>query len=245
MATKIEENETNRKLFLSGISNGFPIGIGYLAVAFSLGIAARGAGMTPLQGFLSSTLNHASAGEYAGIQVIAEAAPYIEMVLAIFVANARYLLMGCALSQRFAPNSTMGHRFAVGFGITDEIFGVVIARPGYVNPYFVYGMMIIAIPMWAVGTALGISVGNILPFRVVSALSVALYAMFLAVIIPPARKDKMIAMLVVVSFACSYAASKLPGISGLSTGTRTIILTVVIAGIAAALKPVREEKNDE
>jgi len=226
-----------------GVRDGVPIALGYFAVAFSLGIAGRNAGLTALQGFFISILNHASAGEYAGITLIAAAAPYWEMAVTILITNARYLLMSCALSQKFAPETSLWHRIGVGFGVTDEIFGITMARPGRLEPLYTYGAMLIAIPSWALGTALGITAGNILPLRVVSALSVALYGMFLAIIIPPARKDRVVAALVALGFAASLAAEYLPFISTLSGGTRTILLTLLLAGGAAALFPVKEEEE--
>jgi len=231
--------------FRDGMRDGVPIAAGYFAVAFSLGIAGRNAGLTALQGFVISVLNHASAGEYAGITLIAANATYFEMALTILITNARYLLMSCALSQKFDPETSMLHRVGVGFGITDEIFGVTMARPGSVEPLYTYGAMLTAIPCWALGTALGITAGNILPLRVVSALSVALYGMFLAIIIPPARKDKVVAVLVALSFAASLAAEHLPGVSGLSAGTRVILLTLILSGGAAALFPIQEEGGEE
>ncbi len=230
--------------FRQGMRDGVPIAAGYFAVAFSLGIAGRGAGLKAWQGFLISILNHASAGEYAGITLIAATAPYWEMAVTILITNARYLLMSCALSQKFAPETSMLHRIGVGFGITDEIFGITMARPGALEPRYTYGAMLVAIPCWALGTALGITAGNILPLRVVSALSVALYGMFLAIIIPPAKKDKVVAALVALSFAASLAAEYLPVVSGLSAGTRVILLTLILAGGAAALFPIREEGGE-
>ncbi len=238
-------SQDNKKVFLLGMQDGLPIGFGYLAVSFSLGIAARKVGLTPLQGFLASFLTNASAGEYAAWTVIGEAAPYIEMFFAILIANARYFLMACALSQRFSPDTKLRHRLLVGFDLTDEIFGITIARPGYLNPFYSYGAMTVALPSWAIGTALGIVIGNILPVRAVSALSVSLYAMFLAIIMPPAKKDKVIAVLIAICFAASYAFARLPMFAFMSSGTRTIILTVVIAGVASILFPVKEEKKDE
>ncbi len=230
--------------FRAGMRDGVPIALGYFAVAFSLGIAGRNAGLTALQGFIISVLNHASAGEYAGITLIAATAPYWEMAVTILITNARYLLMSCALSQKFDPDSSLVHRIGVGFGITDEIFGITMARPGWVEPRYTYGAMLVAIPSWALGTALGITAGNILPLRVVSALSVALYGMFLAIIIPPARKDKVVAALVALSFGASLAAEVLPVVSGLSAGSRTILLTLLLAGGAAALFPIKEEEGE-
>ncbi|HHU07594.1 MAG TPA: AzlC family ABC transporter permease [Clostridiaceae bacterium] len=218
--------------------DGIPIGLGYLAVSFSLGIAARNAGFTAFQGFLSSVLIKASAGQYAGLLVIAASAPYFEMIVVTIIANIRYSLMSFAMSQRMDPDTPLYHRLLMGDYITDEIFAISIARPGYLNPFYTYGAAFVAVPSWAVGTALGVIAGNILPLRVVSALSVALYGMFLAIIIPPARKNKVLAVLVLVCFASSFASSMLPWLSTLSEGTRTILLTVSISSIVAVLFPV-------
>ena len=226
-----QSTKFSRKVFCDGMRDGFPIALGYFAVAFSLGIAARNAGLTPVQGFLASILNNASAGEYAAYTLIA--------------AGARYLLMSCALAQRFSPETPFFHRLLIGYDVTDELFGITIARPGYLNPYYTYGAILLAAPAWAIGTALGIIAGNALPLRVVSALSVALYGMFLAIIIPPARKNRIVAALVVISFVLSFACEYLPGISALSGGTRTIILTVAISAAAAVLFPVKQEADHE
>lgn len=232
-----------KKEFREGMRDGIPIGLGYLAVSFSLGVAARSAGLTAFQGFLASLLNNASAGEYAGFTVIAANASYLEMALMTLVANARYLLMSCALSQKFAPDTPLRHRLLVGYDVTDEIFGITIARSGVLDPWYTYGAIVVAAPCWACGTALGVTAGNLLPLRVVSALSVALFGMFLAVIIPPARKNRIVAGFVLVSFLASFAAANLPCISQLSSGTRTIILTILISAAAAALFPVTEDMS--
>lgn len=162
-------NETNAQVFRKGMKDAIPIGLGYLAVAFSLGIAARNAGMNAFQGFLMSMLNNASAGEYAGITVIAANSPYVEIAIVTLITNARYLLMSCAMGQRLTPGLSFGHRLLMGFDITDELFGIAIARPGYLHPWYTYGAMTVAIPGWAVGTALGVTAGNMLPARIVSA----------------------------------------------------------------------------
>lgn len=232
------------KEFKKGMRDGIPIGLGYLAVSFSLGVAARSAGLTAFQGFIASLLNNASAGEFAGFTVIAANASYLEMALMTLVANARYLLMSCALSQKFAPDASLKHRLLVGYDVTDEIFGITIARPGVLNPYYTYGAIVVAAPCWACGTAIGVTAGNLLPLRVVSALGVALFGMFLAVIIPPARKNRIVAIFVLISFLASYAASNLPYISQFSSGTRTIVLTILISAAAAALFPVKEKEED-
>ncbi|WP_031515659.1 AzlC family ABC transporter permease [Desulfofalx alkaliphila] len=236
----------NSRVFYDGMRDGIPIGLGYFAVSFSLGIVAKNAGLTAFQGFLASALVNASAGQYAGFTLIAASAAYLEMVIVVLIANARYFLMSCAMSQRMKPETPLHHRLLMGFYVTDELFGISIARPGFLNPYYTYGAILVAAPCWATGTALGVIAGNLLPLRAVSSLSVALYGMFLAVIIPPANKNKVIAGLILICFASSYAATWLPLVSSLSAGTRTIILTVAISAMAALLFPVKrkEMEND-
>lgn len=235
----------DRRIFLNGMRDGVPIALGYFAVSFSLGIAARNAGLTPLQGFFASLLNNASAGEYAAFTLIAANATLFQVALITLIANARYLLMSCALAQRFAPGTPFFHRLIIAYDVTDELFGITISRPGCLNPFYTYGAILLAAPAWAFGTAFGIMAGNVLPLRAVSALSVALYGMFLAIIIPPARKNKVVAVLIVISFALSFFGSYVPGISALSDGTRTILLTVLISAAAAILFPVKNTQEEE
>lgn len=225
----------NRQALLDGIRDGIPIALGYFVVSFTLGILARKVGLTPFQGFLASLLNNASAGEYVGFTLIAAQAPYFELATMTFIANARYILMSAVMSQKFAPETPFYHRILVGFDVTDEIFGITIARAGWLNPFYNYGAMLVALPGWSIGTALGIIAGNILPTSAVSALSVALYGMFIAIIIPPARKDKVVGAAVAISFALSFLAEMF--LSEISAGTRTIFLTLAIAGAAAIFFP--------
>jgi len=233
-----------KNAFLEGCRDGIPIGLGYFAVAFSLGILAQKAGLTPLQGFIASFFNVASAGENALFNAILEKATYLEVAIATLVINARYFLMSCSLAQKFDPATPFYHRFFVGFGVTDEIFGISIARPGSIAPAYNYGAIFISVPLWSLGTSLGIMVGNILPVRIVSALSVALYGMFIAIIIPPAKKNLAIAIGIAVSFLASYFCGIIPYIRDIKPGNRTIILTVVIAAVLAIIKPIEDEKPD-
>lgn len=232
-----------RNFFLEGLRDGLPIGLGYFAVAFSLGIVAQSAGLNATQGFIASFFNVASAGEYALFTSIQAGVTYAEVAIITLVVNARYLLMSCALSQKFDPATPIIHRFFVGFGVTDEIFGITIARQGYIQPAYNYGAILISVPLWSLGTSLGIIAGNFLPVRVVSALSVALYGMFIAIIIPPAKKNLVIAIAVAVSFLTSYLCGIIPYVKDLSGGTRTIILTVLISSIVAIIKPIKEEQE--
>lgn len=235
---------TRKEAFLKGMKAGIPIALGYLAVSFSLGIAAKAVGLTAFQGFLASLLNSASAGEYAMFSLIGAGASIIELIFVSIVANGRYLLMSCALGQRFSEDTPLIHRFGVGLYITDEIFSLSVSIPGKLNPYINYGAIAVAVPSWAIGTALGIIAGNILPARIVSALSVALYGMFIACFIPPAKKDRALLFAIPVCFLLSYLAFRLPYIGELSEGTRAVILTVVIASVLAIAFPVKDEEEE-
>lgn len=236
---------SRRAVFVAGVHDGVPIALGYFVVAFTLGILAKTAGLTPWQGFVTSAVNIASAGEYAGFTVIAAQAPYLEIAVLTLVANARYFLMAAALTQRFSPDTPLLHRLAVSFGVTDEIFGITVARGGVLNPYYNYGAMAISVPAWAAGTSVGILAGGILPAAAVSALSVALYGMFVWVILPAAKKSRPIAGMVLLSFVLSLGAAHAPLLSTLSGGTRTILLTLLIAGVGAKLFPISTEQEEE
>ena len=235
---------SRRAVFMEGVHDGVPIALGYFVVAFTLGILAKTAGLTAWQGFVTSAVNIASAGEYAGFTVIAANAPYLEIAVLTLVANARYFLMSAALTQRFSPETPLLHRLAVSFGVTDEIFGITVARGGMVHPYYNYGALAISVPAWSAGTSAGILAGGVLPATAVSALSVALYGMFVWVILPPAKKSRPIAGMVLLSFVLSLAATYAPVTGQLSGGTRTILLTLLIAGVGAALFPIAQEKED-
>ena len=136
METATRPYAFSRKVFCEGMRDGVPIALGYFAVSFSLGIAARSAGLTPIQGFIASLFNNASAGEYAAFSLIAAGATYVEVAIITLIANARYLLMSCALAQRFAPGTPFFHRLIIGYDVTDELFGITIARPGCLNPFY-------------------------------------------------------------------------------------------------------------
>ncbi len=233
----------NITAFRMGLRDGIPIGLGYLAVSFSLGIAVQGAGLSWFQGLMASWLCTTSTGEYAVFSLIAAGTAALEIALVTLIINARYLLMSCAMSQRIDPEMPFWHRYLIAFHLTDELFGIAIARRGTLNPYYSYGAFAVAVPGWACGTALGTVVGSILPGSLTSALSVALYGMFLAIIVPPARKDKVIMGLIALCFAASYASGYLPLIRDLSDGMRIILLTVVLSSAAALLFPRKDEEE--
>lgn len=232
-----------RSAFYMGLRRGIPICLGYFAVAFALGITAKNSGLSALQATLSSLLVNASAGESAAFGAIADKASYFEMAIMMVVVNARYLLMSCALSQKLSHDTPLLYRMLVAFHLTDENFGLSIAYPGKLNPFFSYGIAVCSMPGWALGTCLGVVMGNILPASVVSALSVGLYGMFLAIIIPPARENRVILGVVAVSMLLSFAISRIHWFDAVSSSTKIIILTIIIAGAAALLFPVKEENN--
>ena len=234
-------NENNKGWLAKGVRDGIPIALGYFAVSFSLGIAARDAGLTAFQAMLASLMNNASAGEFAAFTLIGAGAGYLEVALMTLIANARYLLMSCALSQKFDARTGLLPRMVVGFDVTDEIFGICIAQPGKLNPFYAYGAMLVALPGWALGTFLGVLMGNILPTRLASALSVALYGMFIAIIIPPARQNRVVAVLVVASMSLSWLFAAVELFSFMSSGAQVIVLTVAISAVAAWLRPVPGE----
>ena len=237
-------NLDNKKWYLKGVKDGIPIALGYFAVSFTLGILAKKAGITAFQAMLATGLTNASAGGYAAFNLIGEDGSYLALALTELIVNARYLLMSCALSQKFSPKTSIIHRMLVAFNVTDEVFGISVSVKGNLNPYYNYGASSVSIPGWALGTFFGVVMGNVLPASAVSALSVGLYGMFLAIIIPPAKRDKVIAGIIPLSMLSSLLFAKLPYLSNISSGMRVIILTVAISLICAILFP-KEEESDE
>ena len=233
------------KWFTRGLRNGIPIMLGYFAVSIALGISARNAGMTAAQATIASALIMASAGQYIGFTLIAAGASYLEVMVMEAIANARYLLMSCALSQKLDPELPLRHRLLMGLWITDEIFGLSVSVEGRLTPYYVYGMAAVATPGWALGTLMGVVLGNALPARVVSALSVGLFGMFMSIFVPPMRKNRIIAALVAVSCAPRSGCNALARVNGISSGMKVIRRPVGIAVGAALLFPVREEGANE
>ena len=211
---------TRRQYFTAGFKDGIPICLGYIAVSFTFGIMAKKVGISIFDAVLISLTNVTSAGQFAGLSLIASTASYIE-------------------------EAPLFHRFLIAYGVTDEIFGVTVCKGGKLSPFYSYGVIFISVFGWVFGTFLGILSGNILPARVVSALSVALYGMFLAIIIPPARNNRVLAGVVVISMAASFLFDKTPGLRNISSGFRIIIITLIIAGIAAYFFPVKEDEYDE
>lgn len=234
-----------RSYFAAGVRDGIPICLGYIAVSFTFGIMAKNAGLSILEAVVLSATNVTSAGQFAGLSLIASAASYIEVAVTQLIINLRYCLMSAALSQKLDASTPFFHRFFIAYGVTDEIFGISVSREGKLSPFYSYGAILVSVFGWVLGTFLGIVSGNILPERVISALSVALYGMFIAIIIPPSRDNKILAGIVVISMLTSLIFTKAPILRNISSGFRIIIITLLIAGIAAWLFPVPEESEKE
>ena len=228
-------------IFLKGMKDGLRVALGYLAVSFTLGIAAVKSGLTPIQAFATSALNNTSAGEFAAFSLIGAGVSYMEIALTTLILNMRYILMSCALSQKIDKHTPIVHRFLMAYDVTDEIFGLSIMSEGRLDPKYTYGLIAISAPSWAIGTYLG----AVMPAGVLSAMNLALYGMFIAVIVPPAKKDKTIAVVIAVSMLSSLMFSVLPGLREISSGIVVIILTVVISLAAAILFPVCGDKKEK
>lgn len=236
-------SKTNSQQFFKGCRDGVPIMLGYLAVSFSFGIKALLEHLTVGQAVLMSGLNLTSAGQFASLSVIATAGSYLEMALSQLIINLRYCLMSASLSQKVDPKASFFHRFIMSFGVTDEIFALSAAVDGPLSPFYTYGQMAVAIPGWTIGTLLGAIAGNILPARVLVALSVALYCMFIAIIVPPAKKSPTLTCVIVISMAVSAVFCYAPYLRDISAGMRVIILTVALSVAAALIRPIKDKEE--
>lgn len=227
----------NRSEFAQGARDGVPIAAGYFAVSFSFGIAARAHGLGALECGVMSASNMTSAGQFASLAIISAGGSLLLMAVTQFVVNLRYALMSAALSQKLGPEVGVIRRLLVAFCLTDEIFALSALREGRLDPMYTWGVMSAALPGWTLGAACGAGVGDVLPESVLLALGVAIYGMFIAIVVPPAHRDRGVAAVVIGSMALSFAATKLPVLSDMSGGSRTIVLTLVIAAAAALLDP--------
>lgn len=240
------ENIQSRKaVWRKGVQDGIPIGLGYFAVSFAFGIMAKDAGMTVFQAGLISFTNLTSAGQFAAIGLITGGATYAEMALTQLIINLRYCLMSCALSQKWDPKVPFFHRLIVAHSVTDEVFGVSILRDGYLNPWYNYGVMSMSIPGWVGGTVIGALCGAILPDSLTSALGIAIYGMFLAIVLPPAKKDRATAAVVIGAMIFSTVFQMTPVLKEVSSGFQIIIITLLVAGVAAVIKPVEKKEGAE
>lgn len=228
--------------FRKGLMQGIGIALGYLSVSFSFGILAMQSGLTVWQAVLISVTNLTSAGQVAGVGLIAAAAAPLELFLAELVINIRYALMSLALSQKTDSAFSFPHRLLASFGITDEIFAVASIQKEPLKPAFMYGITLIAFLGWTFGTWLGAAAGTLLPEKLTNALGIALYGMFLAIILPPARKSKGILAVMIFAAACSVLLKVT--MKWMSGGFALIIASLAAAVFGAAVFPVDPEKTE-
>ncbi len=224
--------------FRKGLLHGIPIALGYLSVSFGFGIMAVQKGLSVFSAVMISVTNLTSAGQAAGVEIIAAAGPILEMILTQLIINIRYSLMGISLSQKLDKSFTTPHRLAASFGITDEIFAVSSAQIHPVTPAYMYGLILISFLGWGMGTFLGAAAGEILPPMITEAMGIVLYGMFIAIIIPPSRKEKSILLVVGIAAVISILFKYI--FTGVSVGFAVIISACIAAAVGALLFPVKE-----
>lgn len=232
-------------VFGRGLADGIPIALGYLSVSFGFGISAVGGGLSPLVAVLISLTNLTSAGQVAGLGIILAEGAFFEMAITQLVINIRYFLMSLSLSQRLDGRFTLCHRLLAAFGITDEIFGVASSKKERLVPRYMYGLILLPVVGWVLGTLLGAVAGNILPDALKHALGIAIYGMFVAIVVPPAREHGGVLLGVTVAIAISCLLAYLPIFSFITSGFSIIIAALVGAVVAAILFPIPEEHTDE
>lgn len=229
--------------FIRGIKKGFPICLGYIPVSFTFGLIAVKMGFNPLEATIISMTNMASAGQFAGIRLIEGGAPYIELVITTFVINLRYMLMSLSLSQKVASDMPFYKRAVMAFCITDEVFALAAMEKDDVNFPFFGGLMTTPIAGWTLGTFLGAVASSLLSPMLQGCFGIALYCMFIAIIIPPARKGRKVAIAVVVSALLSCLFKYVPGINVLSKsgggGWAIIVAAILGAAICASIKEIK------
>lgn len=230
--------------FLEGIRDGIPICLGYFSVSMAFGLTAVLSGIPIWAAVMISITNLTSAGQFAGMNLIAAQGALIEIGLTTFIINLRYFLMSISLSQKVEQNMTLKERLAVSFGITDEIFAVSMQRDHEVTAAYMAGLIITPVLGWTSGTFVGAAATSFMPAALSNALGIALYGMFIAVIVPPAKEQKNVLFAVVLAIAASVTCAYIPGVKNLSGGWTIILITLLVGAVAAWLFPVEESEGE-
>lgn len=231
--------------YLAGLKGGIPIGLGYLSVSFGFGISVISQGLAELWAIIISMTNLTSAGQLAGVGVIVASGTLIEMALSQLVINIRYSLMGIALTQKLDSGYSTLHRFITSFGITDEIFAVAASQKGKIGPKYMYGLITLPYVCWTMGTVVGVLAGNVLPTSVTAALGIAIYSMFVAIVVPVAKTDKGVLLAVLVSCLISCTLYYVPLFKVVSQGFSIIICAVLASVIAAVVMPLKQDEEGQ
>ena len=230
--------------FKKGLKDGIPICIGYFSVAFAFGIFAVENGLTIIQSVLVSLLNLTSAGQLAGVPIMASGT-LAELALSQLVINSRYSLMSVSLSQKFSPSVKLQNKLLIAYGNTDEIFAVAHSNKGEIGKKYMWGLILLPVLGWTSGTLAGAVAGNILPAIVISALGLAIYGMFTAIVVPVAKKEKATALCVFLAIALSCAFRYIPALNVVPSGFTVIICAVVASAIFAIVAPINTEESEE
>ncbi len=231
--------------YLYGIKRGLPIAIGYIPVAFTFGLMAVSGGLPVWVAVLISLTNLTSAGQFAGTNLILAQAGTVEIGITVFIINIRYMLMSLSLSQRLKPGVSILKRMIFGFGITDETFVVASMESGALSYSFMLGLITLPIAGWTVGTAAGALICSALPKALSLSLGIALYGMFIAIIIPAAKHSRAVFIMIALSVLIVCLLRYIPAFSFISSGFRIITAAVLAAAVGAVIFPVKEEKADE
>ncbi len=228
-----------------GIKDGIPIALGYFSVSVAFGVSAVGAGVPWWGASLISLTNLTSAGQKAGVDVMAVGGSILLIVLTTLIINMRYFLMGVSMSQKVEEKMPIWQRLLIAFGITDEIYAVSMGKKHDLTAPYMAGLIIPPVFGWTGGTVLGSVATNFMPQVLADAMGIALYGMFIAVIVPPSKENKKVLTAVIMAIALSVMFTYLPVINKLETGWAVIIITVIVSGIAATLFPVKEDNGNE
>lgn len=231
--------------FKKGLTDGLPIGLGYLAVSFSFGILAVAGGLNIWQATLISMTNLTSAGQFAGLSIMVSGGSLVEMIISQFIINLRYSLMSISLSQHIDESMNLPRKLFFGEFHTDEIFAVGMGRPEKLNHKYFLGVIILPYIGWSLGTFLGAVCGEILPAMVTNALGVALYGMFIAIIVPPMKHSWKVSVVVIIAIILSICFTYIPGLKNVSSGFAVIICAVTASLFGALVFPVKDEKEKE
>jgi len=235
----------DRSPLAAGFSDGLPIGLGYFAVSFAFGLVAVDGGLSAWVATVISLTNLTSAGQFAGLQLIFAQRPLLEIALTTVLINLRYMLMSLSLSQKLVPGTGLIQRLAIGFGVTDEIYAVSVSRPGLITTHYSLALLLLPLLGWTGGTLTGALAGAILPDSLRSALGIALYAMFVAIVMPTIRKSRPVALVALVAVCVSTGIALTPALSILRGGWQIILATVIAAALGAALAPVQSGEAKE
>lgn len=227
--------------FSEGIHDGLPICFGYLSVAFAFGIFSAGSGLTTLETLFISMTNVTSAGQLAAVPIIAAGGSVFELILTQFVINLRYALMSISLSQKVGKTVKTIDRLLIAFVNTDEVFAVAASKNCTLEKNYLYGLILTPYIGWSTGTLIGAIAGNILPKTVVSALGIAIFGMFIAIIIPPAKKNRATALCILFAVILSCMFRYIPFLKLVPSGFVIIICAVIASAVFAVIAPIQDE----